>query len=180
MPEPDDPLRVLEARALTLLARREHTRAELARKLARAPDKRTLGLTPEDEFAPPLQAEFAESAAALGAAIETVLGRLTAQGLLSDRRAAEAIVQARRSQRGLVRIVHELEQKGVPAEVAAGALAGLREDQTAAARAVWRKRFGSLPVDAADRARQTRFLASRGFAFEVIRTVLGGVADECE
>ncbi|MDE3012326.1 MAG: RecX family transcriptional regulator, partial [Pseudomonadota bacterium] len=95
---------------------------------------------------------------------------------LSDARAAEAIVHVRASQRGLLRVRQELEQKGVGADIAAAATAGLQVRQLPLAREVWRKRFGVLPQDAAERARQTRFLAARGFAFEVIRAVLGGDA----
>jgi regulatory protein len=205
MPDPDDPLRRLEARALALLARREYTRTELARRLARVPgsgwDRRpgraardasvNLAEALADEFAPPPQRRPAHASDAdqlsgggedqpataeppAPELIETVLDRLTARRLLSDRRAADAIVHARSTQRGLLRVRQELEQKGVPEEVASEALAGLAGRQVALARGVWAKRFGVLPTDLAERQRQTRFLASRGFSFPVIRTVLDG------
>ena len=194
MPEPDDPAKALEARALALLARREYTRLELARRLARQPAgkraaRHRAAADLADEFAPPPPAtcddpdpEFdlsdRDQAAALqlrnSALIEVLLDALAARGLLSDARAAEAIVHARASSRGLMRVQQELERKGVPDDVARSALSGLREQQLPLAREVWRKRFGVLPGDAPERARQTRFLASRGFSFEVIRAVLGG------
>jgi regulatory protein len=46
------------------------------------------------------------------------------------------------------------------------------------ARAAWRKRFGAPPANALDRARQMRFLQSRGFSFDVIRRVVAGAEDE--
>ena len=205
MPGPDDPLRRLEARALALLARREYTRSELARRLARVsgpgwgrrpgPAQRNSASSPAedlaDEFAPPPPRQSTDAsdgdcppapgedlpAAAQAPSpelIETVLDRLTARRLLSDRRAADAIVHARSTQRGLLRLRQELDQKGVPEEIAEEALAGLAGQQVALARGVWAKRFGVLPADAAERQRQTRFLASRGFSFSVIRSVLEG------
>ena len=82
------------------------------------------------------------------------------------------LVDARKSRRGLLRIQQELAQRGVAPEQAQVALAGLREAQVPLAREVWRKRFGNPPQDAAERQKQTRFLASRGFSFDVIRQVL--------
>jgi regulatory protein len=54
----------------------------------------------------------------------------------------------------------------------------LRLTESLRAREVWRRRFGSLPEDLGERARQTRFLAARGFSGEVIRRVLSGAADD--
>jgi regulatory protein len=170
-------------------ALRSADRAKVGAAAGNAPGRearRNLEQRPADEFAPApqlqdtaedqLQTDGVErlDAGARAALIDTLVDRLAEQGLLSDVRAAEAIVHARGRQRGLLRVAHELEQKGVPGEIAARVLADLREQQVPAAREVWLKRFGELPVDAGDRARQTRFLASRGFSFEVIRAVLGG------
>ena len=200
MPERKAALQKLEARALNWLARREYTRKEMAAKLsaalrtqARAEARGLDTETRESEAAPRLADDFAPAPARragsddgdgldadapeprLGADdIDTLLDRLEARRLLSDQRAAEAIVHVRRGQRGVLRIAHELEQKGVAPELATEALSGLSDLQIPLAREVWRKRFGVLPAEPADRARQTRFLASRGFSFDVIRAVLGG------
>lgn len=175
MPDADKAAKALEARALALLARREYTRMELARRLARAP-ARGAGDRPGDADAESFDddADGEADGDGPGVRIEALLDALTARGLLSDARAAEAIVHVRASQRGLLRVRQELEQKGVSADIAAAATAGLQARQLPLAREVWRKRFGVLPKDAAERARQARFLAARGFAFEVIRAVLGG------
>ena len=137
----------LRERALRFLARREHARAELARKLA----------------------PYAESAEQLAA----LLDDLAARRLLSDERYAEMRVNARSARYGNARLAHELRTQGVADELVAEALAA-GDDELTRARAVWRRKFGAAPADAAERAKQMRFLMSRGFAGETIRRVLRG------
>ncbi|MDH3286804.1 MAG: recombination regulator RecX [Betaproteobacteria bacterium] len=138
----------LRARALKLLARREHSRHELARKLA---------------------------AHAQGPAeLESVLDALEAQGWLSERRVVEQIVHARRSRFGARRIARELVEKGIGEDAVAAALQTLKEDEVESARAVWRRKFAHLPRTAAERARQVRFLQGRGFGFDAIMKVVKG------
>ena len=48
-------------------------------------------------------------------------------------------------------------------------------DEAARCRAVWARKFGRLPVDAAERGRQMRFLQYRGFSGDAIRRVMRGV-----
>jgi regulatory protein len=48
----------------------------------------------------------------------------------------------------------------------------LRESELQRARDVWQRRFEKPPQDAAERAKQARFLAARGFDGDVIRRVL--------
>lgn len=137
----------LRERALRFLARREHARAELARKLAP-------------------HAESAEQLAAL-------LDELAARRLLSDARYAEMRVNARGARYGDARLAHELRTQGVADELVAEALAA-GGDELSRARAVWLRKFGAAPADATERAKQMRFLMSRGFAGETIRRVLRG------
>ena len=139
----------LRERALRLLARREHARAELARKLA----------------------PHAESAEALAC----VLDDLSARRLLSDERYAEMRLNARATRFGNARLAHELRTQGVADELIDAALAET-DDELTRARAVWQKKFADrqAPSDAASRARQQRFLLSRGFSGETIRRVLRG------
>jgi len=142
----------LRSRALAILARREHTRAELQRKLA----------------------AFSESEGD----VEAVLDDLAARKLLSDERYAEARVATLSSKFGAARIEHDLRAKGVSGPLAARAVRGARESELDRARAAWRKRFGTPPADSLEKAKQMRFLQSRGFSFEVIRAVVGGRSDE--
>jgi regulatory protein len=147
----------LEARALRYLARREHSRAELARKLARHAED-----TPD---APAAQQ------------VDAVLDALAAAGLLSDRRAAEALVGAKAPRLGQMRLRKLLRERGVPDDEAAAALESVRGDELARAQVVWQRRFGAVADDAAGRARQARFLAGRGFVAEVVRRVVRGLGD---
>jgi regulatory protein len=134
--------------AVAALARREHSRAELERKLQRR-------LLPEERLQDVAQ----------------VLDRLQARGLLSDRRMAEALVRARASRYGRMRIAQELNRKGVDRETIAATLPPA-EDEPALALALWHRKFGRAPTSQLERARQSRFLAARGFSAAVISRVL--------
>lgn len=147
----------LKARALRCLAQREHSRAELARKLARHA---------EDQPEAPAAAQ-----------IDRVLDELAARGLLDERRAAESVVAAQARRFGGMRLRQTLRNRGVPAEVAAAALAGVAGTELERAREVWRRRFGVVAADAAGRAKQARFLAGRGFGADVIRQLVRGLDD---
>jgi len=137
----------LRQRALGFLARREYSRLELKRKLA--PHA-------EDE-----------------GELESLLEDFQKRGWLSEERYTEQIIHARRGKYGTQRIVQELREKGVGEEAISAALPELKESELETARAVWAKKFGQPPVDAKDKARQARFLASRGFRMDVIFRVLG-------
>ena len=140
----------LRERALNLLARREHSRAELARKLS-----------PHGE---------ADEIAAL-------LDKLEQRKQLSDARYTESLMHSRAGKYGSRRLAHELREKGVSEALIADAVDGAREGDLDAARAAWLKKFGVLPGDAKGRARQYRFLLGRGFPSEVVRRVIGGEDD---
>lgn len=137
----------LRERALALLARREHSRAELARKLA-----------PHDEFAE----------------AEALLDDLQREGLLSDNRYAEVLAHTRAGRHGSLRLKADLRGKGVGEADAAEALAQARANDLATACAVWAKKFDGPPGNAGERAKQMRFLAGRGFPLDIIRRVIGG------
>lgn len=114
-------------------------------------------------------------------AIADVLDGMELKGYLSDQRAAQALVQRRAGQLGAMRIRQELKTKGIAPEVAHELLASLQTSEAARAQAVWKKRFGQLPATLAERAKQTRYLASRGFGADAVRAVLRGmdVGDDC-
>jgi len=141
----------LRERALTLLARREHGRAELRRKLA-----------------PHACAEE----------VESLLDELSRQGWLSDVRFAESLVRAKGARVGSLAIAHTLRQRGVPEALVQSQLAALSTSELERAREVWRRRFGSPPRDARERARQMRFLQGRGFPLEVILRVVRPGSEE--
>lgn len=136
----------LKGRALRLLGMREHSRAELERKLA------------SHEQEP--------------GELKRVLDDLQAKDFISDERAAESVLHRRSARLGAGRIRQELQAKGLAAELVAASVASLKATELDRAREVWRKKFGEPPQDAAQRARQARFLVSRGFSGEVVARVL--------
>ena len=131
---------------MRFLARREHSRLELARKLARHTED-------EEE-------------------IERLLDDFEQRGWLSEKRVVEQVAATRRRRFGARRIAHELREKGISGDAIDAELPRLRDSEFAAAREVWRKKFGALPANARDKARQIRFLQGRGFDADVIRRVL--------
>jgi len=141
-PEPGE----LRERALRLLARREHSRFELARKLEQA------GFAHED--------------------IAPLLDEFEGKNWLSDRRFAESYMADHRAKAGSVKLAYDLRQRGVPDPIIEAVLGDNRESEFERAREVWQKKFGSPPADATEKARQLRFLQSRGFTSEVIRRVI--------
>lgn len=163
----------LKARALQLLSQREHSRLELRRKLLAHAGKfqacaaaQGEATTPDDAAstrrAPPSTQTLDE--------VDALLDGLAASGLLSEARFVETRVRSRVARHGNLRIRQELAQHGLelsPAEAQA-----LQESEFTRAREVWARKFSALPGDAAERARQMRFLASRGFSADVIRKVL--------
>jgi regulatory protein len=155
----------LKGRALQLLAQREHSRLELRRKLLRR--------SREDALRSDTGAQA--TAADRHAEVEAVLDWLQAHRYLSDERFVESRVHARASRFGNLRIRQELSQHGV--ELTPAIASDLRESEQARAREIQQRKFGSPPSTPADRARQARFLAGRGFSAEVVWQVLRGTAD---
>ena len=148
--------RSLKARALQWLAQREHSRAELRRKLL-----------PHARAAAVEGSEVADAAPR----VDALLDWLEANRYLSQERFAESRVHARASRYGNLRIQQELAQHGVA--LAPEASDALRHSEFERARDVWARKYGGEAApDAAARARQARFLIGRGFSGEVVRRVL--------
>ncbi len=143
----------VKGRALRYLAQREHSRAELERKLAR-----------HVEDGPEASAQ---------AQIAAALDELAAKGLLSDTRTAESVLAGAGQRLGARRLKQTLQAKGLEPALVASTLQSARATELERAREVWRRRFGSPPSDAAERARQMRFLLGRGFDGDVVRRVIG-------
>ena len=142
----------LRARALQALARREYSRNELSAKLI------------------PHVIETDD----LGA----LLDDLERRGWLSDARALEQTVRIRSARFGTQRIAHELRQKGISEELINASIPQLKEGELEAARNVWQKKFTSPPQDQKEKAKQVRFLQSRGFSMDVIFKVMRIQDDE--
>lgn len=147
----DDPAdrSAIRARALKLLARREHAPRELVRKL--------------------VQRGFDEGT------VTAVAAELEAENLLSETRFAESVARSR-AERGYgpARIRAELGAKGVDESIVDDALPALETDWGELAGRVRRKRFGAaVPADFPAKAKQMRFLQRRGFDADAIRRALG-------
>ncbi|MFZ2628218.1 MAG: recombination regulator RecX [Rugosibacter sp.] len=139
-------MNILRSRAIRLLARREHSRAELARKLA---------------------AHGAQEE------IDAVINELQASQLQSDARFAESYVQAHAARWGGPRLRQKMAASGLARELIDAQLARADlPDELARAREVWARKFSAAPADAKEWARQARFLQGRGFASETIRRLL--------
>jgi len=139
--------------ALRMLANREHSRSELRRKLA--------------------------SKAQEGDDVEAVLDRMQINGFQSDARFAEGFIRSKGERFGAARLRRELAERGVEAALVEDALDGaLLSDELSRARAVWKRKFGEVPQDRNEWARQARFMQARGFAVDVIRKLLKEPFDE--
>jgi regulatory protein len=136
----------LKGRALRLLSQREHSRTELERKLA------------QHEEVP---GELAKA-----------LDELQARDFINDGRAVDSVVNRRSGKLGSARIKQELAAKGLSGEAVAEAMANLKDSELSRAQEVWRKKFGTSPQDPQEKAKQMRFLLSRGFPSEVVRRIV--------
>ncbi len=141
----------LKARALRLLAGREHTRAELARKLA------PHAASPE--------------------ALEQLLALLVEKRLLSEARFAEERARMLGRKYGALRVQQDLRARGVAEDLVERATAQTAGGELEQARAIVRRRFGTPATTPRERARRIRFLQSRGFAYDTIRAALGSLAE---
>ena len=135
------------AAAMDYLARREHTRVELVRKLQQK------GFELEE--------------------IDSALNKLIEQGLQSDRRFAEAFAEQRaRNGHGPCKIEMELKQHGVSELLIHEVMQALAIDWQQTAKQVWLKKFGSPPQDLKEKARQQRFMQQRGFGWDTFIDII--------
>ncbi len=147
----------LKARALRLLSRREYSRKELASKL--------LQLVRRDEEE--LTVDIEEQ-------IEAVLNDFEARAWLSDERFAQALVRRRSERYGVRRVADELERAGIETGLISQLTGELKESEYDRAKALWTRKFGQIPTEQKERARQYRFLISKGFSPELVAKVIGG------
>ena len=139
----------LKARALRYLSAREHSRLELARKLA----------------------AYAQE----GEDVEALLDNLEAAKLLSQQRFSESLVRRRSERYGNSRILMELQSHGIEGEALTDIKAELVEDEGQRATSILRRKFDQPPVDATERAKCMRFLQQRGFSHRAIQVALKGL-----
>ncbi len=142
----------LKARAVGYLSRREHSRVELARKLA----------------------PHAESAEQL----EALLDALERENWLSNARFVDSLVHRRASRYGAARVMQEAKTHQLGSEQLGELKERLHATELERAREVWRKRFGAAPQTPEARAKQIRFMMARGFSRAVVGKVIQGADDD--
>ena len=143
----------LKGRALRLLAAREHSRAELERKLR--PVAKELGQL--DQLGP-------------------ILDDLAARDFINAGRVAESLLNRRAAKLGAARLRQELNQKGLGREDVDLAMQSLQSTELDRARQVRLKKFGDAAPKGQEAARQMRFLLTRGFSADIVRKALLGGA----
>jgi regulatory protein len=142
----------LRARAVRYLSQREHSPLELRRKLLRYCE------APEE--------------------VEALLASLEQAGLLSSERFAQSLIHRRQQRYGNLRIAQELDAHGLSSDAMANLRQSLKDSELTRAHAAWARKFQALPQDAAERAKQARFLTQRGFSGDAVRAVLRGEGTE--
>jgi regulatory protein len=144
----------LKARALRYLSTREHSRLELGRKLARYVEE--------------------------GDDVEALLDFLEKNNWLSQERFAESLINRRAGRYGNSRVLAELQNHGIAGEAMAELKSALQDSETARASEVWRRKFGEVAQDAAERSKQMRFLLQRGFSQRAARAAMQGGDEDDE
>jgi regulatory protein len=145
--EPADNVVELRARALRLLARREHTRQELERKLS-----------PHAGSSDDLQA---------------LISGLKQKNQLSEERYAEERARRLARKYGAARIRQDLKAKGVSDDLISRIT---NEGELERARAILERKYRTPAATRAERAKRMRFLQSRGFSSEIIFKLLSARA----
>jgi regulatory protein len=131
---------------MRLLARREHSRAELQRKLSAVAEE--------------------------GDNVEALLDDLAKKGWLSDARFAEQTIRSKARRFGPLKARSLLRGQGLDEETIAAAFRAAGTDGGSSIETVWRSRFHEPPAGDREKARQVRFLQGRGFPFEEIMKFL--------
>ena len=139
----------MRQRALEYLGKREYSYAELGQKLKTY-------LEENEDFEQ----------------ITQILEDFKTRGWLSDARFTEQIVHARQAKFGVAKIAHELREKGVSQQLIETAVSQIKDNELDNAKQIWRKKFKAAPTNRDEWAKQARFLQSRGFGFDTIKTVL--------
>jgi regulatory protein len=144
--------RTIKSQAIRLLARREYSRSELEEKLAaKGADK--------DE-------------------LRSVLDELTSLGFISDERYARAVANQKAGRYSRRSIAGGLKARGVGPDAIDLALSEADGSDESTLLALWERRFGRVPADEREKARQVRFLQSRGFALSAILKLLRAARTE--
>jgi regulatory protein len=136
----------LKGRALSLLSRREHSRKELTQKLLAHADSESQ--------------------------LEAVLDEMEKLNFLSNDRFIESVVHRKGQRFGVMKLRQELAGHGLDSDKVKQALDGAKATEYERAQEVWKRKFDRPATDIAEKAKQMRFLASRGFSGEIVRKIV--------
>ena len=160
----------LKARALRLLSLREYSRKGLASKLEESEARRLQRASLNNK-------EPEVSGKPIALQIEEVLDDFEARGWLSDERFAESLARRRSERYGTRKIQEELQRAGVDSNKTLDLLQSLRDSEFERAKELWLRKFGLMAQEPKERARQYRFLASKGFSSAIVAKIIGGRSD---
>ena len=146
----------LKKRALYYLGKRDYSRVELGRKI----------LT------------YSESLEISRVDLELMLDELEEKDWLSDDRFSEQFVLSKKRKFGARKIAHELKLRGVDESIISRALRGIKDDEFLLAKKIWEKKFNQIPITIDEKAKQIRFMQSRGIEVAIIHQILSGKSPE--
>jgi len=146
----------LKKRALYYLSKRDYCRVELRRKIL-------------------AHSEFLEISKA---DLELVLDGLEEKDWLSDNRFSEQFVLSKKRKFGARKIAHELKLRGVDESIISRVLKDIKSDEFLLAKKIWEKKFNQIPITIDEKAKQIRFMQSRGIEVVIIHQILSGKSPE--
>jgi regulatory protein len=170
--------RTFKTRAVYYLSKREHSRAELAKKLSQPTYKaRQSAFVHKTELPAAPSAEL----------IESVLDDLQRQGFLNDDRFAQGLARKNASKYGAARVMASLGQHKLDANTTLQLATQLKYSELPRCYEVWSKRFSHIDRSSMDYTesqaalgKQGRFLMQRGFSGDAVKKVLNGWLPESQ
>jgi len=146
----------LKKRALYYLGKRDYSRVEMGRKIL----------------------AYSESLEINKADLESILDELEEKDWLSDDRFSEQFVLSKKRKFGARKIAHELKLRGVDELIISRALRVIKDDEFLLAKKIWEKKFNQIPITIDEKAKQIRFMQSRGIEVAIINQILSGKSPE--
>ena len=110
--------------------------------------------------------------------LELVLDELENKDWLSDNRFSEQFVLSKKRKFGALKIAHELKLRGVNKSIINRVLRDIKNDEFLLAKKIWEKKFNQIPITIDEKAKQIRFMQSRGIEVAIIHQILSGKSPE--
>ena len=110
--------------------------------------------------------------------LELILDELEEKDWLSDDRFSEQFVSSKKRKFGARKIAHELKLRGVSESIISRVLSDIKDDKFLLAKKIWEKKFNQIPITIDEKAKQIRFMQSRGVEVAIIHQILSGKSPE--